>query len=288
MVEKPSVQALSAEAQKNTPMIQQYLGIKADHPHTLLFYRMGDFYELFFEDAEKASRLLNITLTKRGTSNGEPIKMAGVPFHSVDQYLARLVKLGESVAICEQIGDPATSKGPVERKVQRIITPGTLTDANLLPAREDRALLAVMPGKGLNAHRAGLAWMVLASGDCWLAECEISELQSEIERLGPAEIVLPERIIQKALDASDTLRWYTALNETSIAQSSLPDWHFDEQRGLQRLTQIMRTQDLSGFDAPIKHYPSLQLMACLPMLIVHKAIKPVFCKAYELFARNSI
>lgn len=249
MVEKPSVEVLSAEAQKNTPMIQQYLGIKADHPHTLLFYRMGDFYELFFEDAEKASRLLNITLTKRGTSNGEPIKMAGVPFHSVDQYLARLVKLGESVAICEQIGDPATSKGPVERKVQRIITPGTLTDANLLPAREDRALLAVMPGKGLNAHRAGLAWMVLASGDCWLAECEISELQSEIERLGPAEIVMPERIIQKALDASDTLRWYTALTETSIAQSSLPDWHFDEQRGLQRLTQIMCTQDLSGFDA---------------------------------------
>ncbi len=249
MVEKPSVEVLSAEAQKNTPMIQQYLGIKADHPHTLLFYRMGDFYELFFEDAEKASRLLNITLTKRGTSNGEPIKMAGVPFHSVDQYLARLVKLGESVAICEQIGDPATSKGPVERKVQRIITPGTLTDANLLPAREDRALLAVIPGKGLNAHRAGLAWMVLASGDCWLAECEISELQSEIERLGPAEIVLPERIIQRALDASDTPRWYTALTETSVAQSSLPDWHFDEQRGLQRLTQIMCTQDLSGFDA---------------------------------------
>jgi DNA mismatch repair protein MutS len=241
--------APTVEVQKNTPMMQQYLGIKADHPHTLLFYRMGDFYELFFEDAEKASRLLNITLTKRGTSNGEPIKMAGVPFHSVDQYLARLVKLGESVAICEQIGDPATSKGPVERKVQRIITPGTLTDANLLPAREDRALLAVAPGKGLNAHRAGLAWMVLASGDCWLAECEISELQSEIERLGPAEVVMPERIIQKALEGGESLRWYTALTETSIAKSSLPDWQFDEQRGLQRLTQQMGTQDLSGFDA---------------------------------------
>ncbi len=246
----------TAGQQKHTPMMQQYLGIKADHPHTLLFYRMGDFYELFFEDAEKAARLLNITLTKRGTSNGEPIKMAGVPYHSVDQYLARLVKLGESVAICEQIGDPATSKGPVERKVQRIITPGTLTDANLLPAREDRALLAVMPGKGLNAHRAGLAWMVLASGDCWLAECEITQLQSEIERLGPAEVVVPERIVQRSFAAkTDTekdqsnLVWYQALSESSIAQSSLPDWQFDEQRGLQRLTSLMGTQDLSGFDA---------------------------------------
>jgi DNA mismatch repair protein MutS len=244
-----STQNHPAEVQKNTPMMQQYLGIKADHPNTLLFYRMGDFYELFFEDAEKASRLLNITLTKRGTSNGEPIKMAGVPFHSVDQYLARLVKLGESVAICEQIGDPATSKGPVERKVQRIITPGTLTDANLLPAREDRALLAVMPGKGLNAHRAGLAWMVLASGDCWLAECEINELQSEIDRLGPAEVVIPERVVQKALELDDSAHWYKALAASSIAQSSLPDWQFDEQRGLQRLTQLMGTQDLSGFDA---------------------------------------
>ena len=103
----------------HTPMMRQYLGIKAEHPHTLLFYRMGDFYELFFDDAEKASRLLGITLTQRGTSNGNPIKMAGVPYHSAEQYLAKLVKLGESVAICEQIGDPATSKGPVERKVQR-------------------------------------------------------------------------------------------------------------------------------------------------------------------------
>ena len=119
----------------HTPMMRQYLGIKAEHPHTLLFYRMGDFYELFFDDAEKASRLLGITLTQRGTSNGNPIKMAGVPYHSAEQYLAKLVKLGESVAICEQIGDPATSKGPVERKVQRVITPGTLTDAELLPEK---------------------------------------------------------------------------------------------------------------------------------------------------------
>src|SRR5687768_2132948 len=131
----PSSDTLSRAMQsleKHTPMMQQYLRIKAEHPDTLVFYRMGDFYELFFEDAEKAARLLGITLTQRGSSNGTPIKMAGVPFHSAEQYLAKLIKLGESVAICEQIGDPATSKGPVERKVMRVITPGTLTDSDLL------------------------------------------------------------------------------------------------------------------------------------------------------------
>src|SRR5947208_11481260 len=119
----------------HTPMIQQYLRLKAEHPDKLLFYRMGDFYELFYEDAERGARLLDITLTARGQSAGAPIPMAGVPYHAVEQYLARLMKAGESVAICEQIGDPATSKGPVERKVARIVTPGTLTDANLLDAR---------------------------------------------------------------------------------------------------------------------------------------------------------
>src|SRR3978361_1158783 len=121
--------------EKHTPMMQQYLRIKAEYADTLVFYRMGDFYELFFDDAEKASRLLGITLTQRGASNGNPIKMAGVPFHSLDPYLGKLIKLGESVALCEQIGDPATSKGPVERKVVRVITPGTLADAGLLPAK---------------------------------------------------------------------------------------------------------------------------------------------------------
>src|ERR1044072_7615416 len=128
---------------KHTPMMQQYLGIKADYPTMLVFYRMGDFYELFFEDAEKASRILGITLTARGSSGGNPIKMAGVPFHSLDPYLAKLVKLGESCAICEQIGDPALSKGPVERKVVRVVTPGTLTDADLLPEKSERPLLAL-------------------------------------------------------------------------------------------------------------------------------------------------
>jgi DNA mismatch repair protein MutS len=125
----PMSPALNAPLDKHTPMMQQYLAIKAEYPHTLVFYRMGDFYELFFGDAEKAARLLDITLTQRGQSAGEPVVMAGVPFHSVDTYLARLIKLGESVAICEQVGDVATAKGPVERKVVRVVTPGTLTDS---------------------------------------------------------------------------------------------------------------------------------------------------------------
>src|ERR1700693_4062893 len=127
---------------RHTPMMQQYLRIKAAYPETLLFYRMGDFYELFFDDAEKASRLLGTTLTQRGASNGNPIKMAGVPFHSLDPYLRKLIKLGESVALCEQIGDPAASKGPVERKVVRVVTPGTLSDSDLLPEKSERSLLS--------------------------------------------------------------------------------------------------------------------------------------------------
>src|SRR5215210_2884623 len=127
----------------HSPLMQQYLRIKAEHPDMLLFYRMGDFYELFFDDAERAAKLLDITLTARGASGGEPIKMAGVPYHAVEQYLAKLVKLGESVAICEQIGDPATSKGPVERKVMRVVTPGTLTDAALLTASKDSLIAAI-------------------------------------------------------------------------------------------------------------------------------------------------
>src|SRR5438270_9782202 len=132
---------------QHTPMMQQYLALKAEYPDMLLFYRMGDFYEMFHDDARRAAKLLDITLTARGQSAGQPIPMAGVPFHAVDQYLARLVKLGESVAICEQIGDPATSKGPVERKVTRIVTPGTLTDAGLLDSKRDCLLVAMSPAK---------------------------------------------------------------------------------------------------------------------------------------------
>src|SRR5512141_755230 len=156
----------SAAGSAHTPMMQQYLRLKAQHPDILMFYRMGDFYELFYDDAEKGSRLLDLTLTTRGQSAGAPIRMAGVPVHSVEQYLAKLVKMGESVAICEQIGDPATAKGPVERKVMRVVTPGTLTDANLLESRRDSLLLAVNPGK----LRTGIAWLNLASGRFVVAE----------------------------------------------------------------------------------------------------------------------
>src|SRR6186713_1416592 len=141
-------------------MMQQYLRAKAEHPDKLLFYRMGDFYELFYDDAERAARLLDITLTARGQSAGSPIPMAGVPYHAVEGYLAKLMKLGESVAVCEQIGDPATSKGPVERKVLRVVTPGTLTDSALLDDKRDNLLLALWPQQ----NRVGIAWLALAAG----------------------------------------------------------------------------------------------------------------------------
>ena len=170
---------------KHTPMMQQYLRIKAEHPDMLLFYRMGDFYELFHDDAVRAAKLLDITLTQRGASNGQPIKMAGVPYHAAEQYLARLVKLGESVAICEQIGDPATSKGPVERKVVRIVTPGTLTDSALLEEKRDSLLLALHERQG----KLGLAWLNLASGQFFVCETAAENLPAELERLQPSEIL---------------------------------------------------------------------------------------------------
>ena len=172
----------------HTPMMQQYLRIKAQYRDMLLLYRMGDFYELFYDDAERAAGLLDITLTARGVSAGEPIKMAGVPYHAVDQYLLKLVKLGESVAICEQTGDPALAKGPVERQVTRVITPGTLTDAALLEEKRDNVLLAVASASG----RLGLAWLSLASGDFRVMELAGERLGAELTRLQPAEILLAE------------------------------------------------------------------------------------------------
>ena len=187
----------AAEIEKHTPMMQQYLRIKQDHPDTLLFYRMGDFYELFFEDAEKAARLMDITLTTRGASAGQPIKMAGVPHHAVEQYLARLVKLGESVVIAEQVGDPGATKGPMERAVSRIVTPGTLTDAALLDDRADAPLLAVQLNRGV----LGLVWLNLANGDFRLVETEPENLISHLERLRPAEALIPESLKLPALEA---------------------------------------------------------------------------------------
>ena len=176
---------------KHTPMMLQYLRIKAEHSDMLLFYRMGDFYELFHEDAVRAAKLLDITLTQRGASNGQPIKMAGVPYHAAEQYLARLVKLGESVAICEQIGDPATSKGPVERKVVRIVTPGTLTDSALLEEKRDSLLLSMHERHG----KMGLAWLNLASGQFFICETSTENLPAELERLQPSEILHAEQLV---------------------------------------------------------------------------------------------
>jgi DNA mismatch repair protein MutS len=211
--------------------MQQYLRIKAQHPDMLLLYRMGDFYELFYDDAEKAARLLDITLTQRGASAGAPIKMAGVPFHSVEQYLARLLKLGESVAICEQIGDPATSKGPVERQVTRIITPGTLSDAALLEDKRENLLLAIGPGQPL----LGIAWLSLASGDFRVLETARDNLPSELERIAPAEILLPEG-------------WDELLSAgLSVPVRRLPPWMFDRDSAVRGLTRQFGTQDLYGF-----------------------------------------
>ena len=169
-------------------MMAQYLRLKADFPDTLLFYRMGDFYEMFYADAERAAGLLDITLTTRGQSAGQPIPMAGVPFHSVDGYLARLIKLGESVAICEQIGEAGAGKGPLERKVVRVVTPGTLTDSELLSDKSESLLLAVLPA---SRQRVGLAWLAVTQGLVHLAECAADELPGWLERIGASEVLVP-------------------------------------------------------------------------------------------------
>ena len=215
----------------HTPMMQQYLRLKAAHPDVLLFYRMGDFYELFYADAEKAARLLDITLTRRGQSAGLPIPMAGVPYHACDQYLARLVRLGESVAICEQIGDPASSKGPMERAVMRVVTPGTLTDAALLDDRSDSLLLAMR----VERQRIGLAWLNLASGELRLLETSAATLPAQLTRLKPAEILLGETTsVELPDDSANRLR-------------RRPDWHFDTTSAAQLLTTHFGTRDLAAF-----------------------------------------
>jgi DNA mismatch repair protein MutS len=205
-------------------MMQQYLRIKGEHPDILVFYRMGDFYELFYGDAEKASRLLDLTLTQRGASAGAPVKMAGVPVHSVEQYLAKLVKLGESVAIAEQIGDPALAKGPVDRQVTRIVTPGTLTDSELLDDKSDNILLALHRDKAT----VGIAWLSLASGALRVAEIAPQALDNELRRIGPAEV----------LSASP-------LNDFFVTK--LPEWHFDVEAGRKRLLKQLGAASLAGY-----------------------------------------
>ena len=225
--------SVTAAAPRNTPVIAQYLRIKADHPDTLLFYRMGDFYELFFDDARRASMLLGIALTSRGRSGGAPIPMAGVPAHSVESYLSKLVRKGESAAICEQIGDPATSRGPVERQVTRIVTPGTLTDEHLLEAHRDNLLAAVHCVAGC----WGIAGLELSSGRFTCTEAADAEsAQAEMERLGPAEILLCE----SAPDLAG-VREHPALRR-------IPPWHFDPVSARRILVEQLGTRDLSGFE----------------------------------------
>jgi len=229
-------------AEKITPMMAQYMGIKEQHPDMLVFYRMGDFYELFHEDAEKAARILGITLTARGSSGGQPIKMCGVPFHSLEGYLAKLVKIGESCAICEQIGDPATSKGPVERKVMRVVTPGTLTDADLLPEKAERPLLAMCLITQRKVATAGLAWLSLASGALRLMEFSgdvgtvTTRLQQELERIAPAEVLRG--------DNADLFE-----EELTCHVNRVPDWHFDVVSGHKSLLDQLSVATLTGFGA---------------------------------------
>jgi DNA mismatch repair protein MutS len=220
---------MAAALETHTPVMQQYLRLKAQYPDVLLFYRMGDFYELFYDDAKRAARLLDITLTARGQSSGQPIPMAGVPYHSVEGYLAKLVRRGESVAICEQIGDPSKSKGPVERQVVRIVTPGTVTDEAFLEERRDQLLAALFR----NGERFGLAWLELSSGRFSVLEAEGSEaLASEIERLRPAELLVPEH--------SPPAGVTTFIRER-------PPWHFDLQTATRSLCEQFQTRDLAGF-----------------------------------------
>jgi DNA mismatch repair protein MutS len=217
----------------HTPMMRQYLAIKADYPDMLLFYRMGDFYELFYADAERAAELLDITLTARGKSAGDPIPMAGVPYHAVEGYLAKLVQKGESVAICEQVGDPATSKGPVERQVTRVVTPGTLTDEALLNERRDNLVAAVFA----DGNAVGVAWLDLAGGRFRLTEvADLESAAGELERLGPAELIVDEELAAGVLE-TDRYRI-----------TRRPPWHFDLDSATRLLCAQFGTHDLRGFE----------------------------------------
>ena len=222
----------SPDLTQHTPLMRQYFAAKAEYPDTLVFFRMGDFYELFYDDARKAARLLDLTLTQRGQSAGAPIPMAGVPYHAAESYLARLLKLGESVAICEQIGDPALAKGLVERRVVRVVTPGTVTDEALLEDRRDNLLLAIAAGR----QGFGLAWADLGSGRFLLGEAtDAQTLASELARLAPAETLIAE-------DAA----WPDAVTALPGLRKRAP-WHFDTETATRRLCAFFSVRDLSGF-----------------------------------------
>ncbi len=237
-------------------MMAQYLALKADYPDTLLFYRMGDFYELFLADAEKAASLLDITLTKRGATNGEPIAMCGVPFHSADGYLAKLIKLGESVAICEQMSEP-NGKGPVDRKVVRVVTPGTLTDTELLSDKTESLLLAVHQG---SRNTCGLAWLSVTQGEIHLAQCASDELEAWVTRISPSEVAYNVDVTSAFEDRLKALR------QTGAAIASLtarPAWQFDSALGVRRLLaqlQVASLQSFSADDLPEAHAAASALL----------------------------
>jgi DNA mismatch repair protein MutS len=220
-------------AGKHTPMMQQYLQFKAQHPERLLFYRMGDFYELFYDDAERAARLLDITLTSRGQSAGAPIPMAGVPYHALEQHLVRLLGRGESAVIVDQIGDPAASKGLVERRITRIVTPGTLTDVGLLDAKRDAPLAAIVT----DGDRTGIAWLNLASGTITLTDVSVAEAGATLERIEPAELLIA--------DGASAPAW----RGRAAAVQTLPAWHFDTATASRALARQLGTLDLRGYGA---------------------------------------
>ncbi|MEX2353414.1 MAG: DNA mismatch repair protein MutS, partial [Gammaproteobacteria bacterium] len=248
------MQTSETAIQQHTPVIRQYLGFKHQHPDKLLFFRMGDFYELFFDDARKAARLLDIALTRRGHSADEPIPMAGVPYHAAENYLAKLVRLGESVVICEQIGDPATSKGPVERKITRIVTPGTVTDDALLEQKQDSCLAAIHPGQ----NGIGMAWLDLSSGRFRLMEVDtVDTLLAELRRINPAEILLEENTPEIVSAGQFTCR-----------VSTRPQAYFDKTSAVKMLRQQYQLSSLKGLECE-----KMNLALCAAGAALHYAVE---------------
>ncbi len=249
----------------HTPMMQQYLRLKKDYPDTLLFYRMGDFYEMFYGDAEKAAQLLDITLTTRGQSAGQPIAMAGVPFHSVESYLARLIRLGEAVAICEQVGEAGAAgagKGPVERKVVRVVTPGTLTDSTLMAEKSESMLLAVHFGP---RQQCGLAWLAVTQGQLNLAECAADDLPAWLARIAPSEVLVSAGLTaaqQQRLEAALQTALQTAQPAAPVTRR--PEWQFDAALGAARLQEQLQAASLAAWGAQgcaLAHAASAALLA---------------------------
>ena len=242
---------MSEVDKQHTPMMAQYLSLKAEYPGTLLFYRMGDFYEMFYADAEKASALLDITLTTRGQSAGQPIAMAGVPFHAMEGYLAKLIRHGESVAICEQVGE-VTGKGPVERKVVRVVTPGTLTDTALLSEKSESLLMAVHQGP---RNRCGLAWLSVTQGIVHLAECAPDEVAEWVARMAPSEVAYSAGATTAFEDRIKRLRM-AGISPTALYTTARPEWQFDSALGQRKLLDALQAASLASWNAqdlPLAH-----------------------------------